>query len=119
MLGPSVLAGFGSSSTNKWAHVGIGVAMGLIMLVIAVFGIKVTVRVQVSMALLEYLILIGLAIGCLVYVLSHHPGAVPLSRGWLGIDGRATRRPGSWSPCLSTAAGTAPRTSARQSSAAG
>src|SRR6185312_4953424 len=62
ILGPSVLAVFVSSSTNKWAYVGIGVVMGLIMLVVAVVGIKLTARVQVSMAAVEYLILIGLAI---------------------------------------------------------
>jgi amino acid transporter len=66
LLGPSVLAVFGSSSTNTWAYVGIGCAVGLIMLVIAVIGIKITARVQVSMAVVEYLILIGLAIAGLV-----------------------------------------------------
>ena len=35
LLGPSVLAVFGSSSTNTWAYVGIGCAVGLIMLAIA------------------------------------------------------------------------------------
>jgi amino acid transporter len=93
LLGPSVLAVFGSSTTNKWAYVGIGVAMGLIMLVIAVVGIKITARVQVSVALVEYLILIGLAIAGLVWVLSHHPGTVPFTRGWLsvsGIDGKGS-----------------------------
>ncbi len=50
------------------------------MLVIAVVGIKLTARVQVSMALVEYLILIGLAIAGLVWVLGHHPGSVPLTR---------------------------------------
>ena len=91
ILGPSVLAVFGSSSTNKWAFVGIGVAMGLIMLVIAIIGIKITARVQVSMAMVEYLILIGLAIAGLVWVLSHHPGSVPITKGWFslsGIDGK-------------------------------
>jgi amino acid transporter len=87
LLGPSVLAVFGSGSTNKWAFVGIGVAMGLIMLVIAVIGIKITARVQVSVALVEYLILVGLAIAGLVWVLSHHAGSVPLSRGWLSVNG--------------------------------
>jgi amino acid transporter len=87
LLGPSVLAVFGSNSTNKWAYVGIGVALGLIMLVIAVVGIKITARVQVSMALVEYLILIGLAIAGLVWVLSHHPGSVPFSKGWLSVNG--------------------------------
>ncbi len=87
ILGPSVLAVFGSSSTNKWAFIGIGVAMGLIMLVIAVVGIKLTARVQVSMALVEYLILIGLAIAGLVWVLGHHPGSVPITRGWFSVSG--------------------------------
>src|SRR5256885_15011859 len=69
LLGPSVLAVFGSTSTNPAAYVGIGVAVGLIMLVIAVVGIRITARVQVSMALVEYLILIGLAVAGLVWVL--------------------------------------------------
>src|SRR6516164_7892477 len=56
ILGPSVLAVFGSSSTNKGAYIGIGVAMGLIMLAVAVVGIKLTARVQVSMAAVEYVI---------------------------------------------------------------
>jgi amino acid transporter len=81
LLGPSVLAVFGSSSTNTWAYVGIGVATGLIMLAIAVVGIKITARVQVSMALVEYLILIGLAIAGLVWVLSHHPRLGTVQQG--------------------------------------
>src|SRR6267154_698885 len=87
LLGPSVLAVFGSTSTNTWAYVGIGVAVGLIMLVIAVVGIKITARVQVSMALVEYLILIGLAIAGLVWVLGHHPGSVPVTKGWFSLSG--------------------------------
>jgi amino acid transporter len=87
VLGPSVLAVFGSTSTDKWAYVGIGCAMGLIMLVVAVIGIRITARVQVSMAAVEYLILIGLAIAGLAYVLSHHPGTVPITRGWFSVTG--------------------------------
>jgi amino acid transporter len=87
LLGPSVLAVFGSSSTNTWAYIAIGAATGLIMLVIAVVGIKITARVQVSMALVEYLILIGLAIAGLVWVLGHHPGSVPITRGWFSVSG--------------------------------
>jgi amino acid transporter len=87
LLGPSVLAVFGSNSTNTWAYVGIGVVMGLIMLVIAVIGIKITARVQVGMALVEYLILVGLAIAGLVFVLSHHPGTVAITRGWFSLSG--------------------------------
>ena len=87
LLGPSVLAVFGSSSTNTAAYIAIGCAIGLIMLVIAVVGIKITARVQVSMALVEYLILIGLAIAGLVWVLGHHPGSVPITKGWFSLSG--------------------------------
>jgi amino acid transporter len=87
VLGPSVLAVFGSTSTNKWAFIGIGCALGFIMLVIAVIGIRITARVQVSMASVEYVILVGLAIAGLVFVLSHHPGTVPITRGWFSVNG--------------------------------
>jgi amino acid transporter len=52
-----------------------------------VVGIKITARVQVSMALVEYLILIGLAIAGLVWVLGHHPGSVPLTKDWFSLSG--------------------------------
>jgi amino acid transporter len=87
ILGPSVLAVFGSTSTNTWAYVGIGAAMGLIMLVIAVVGIRITARVQVGMALVEYLILVGLAIAGIMWVAGHHAGTVPFSRDWLSVSG--------------------------------
>src|SRR5690348_18331370 len=58
LLGPSVLAVFGSTSTNTWAYALIGCAVGLIMLVIAVVGIKITARTQVGIAVIEYAILI-------------------------------------------------------------
>lgn len=87
LLGPSVLAVFGSSSTNTWAYIGIGCVVGLVMLVIAIVGIRITARAQVSMALVEYLILIGLAIAGLVFVLSHHPGTVHITRAWLSPSG--------------------------------
>jgi amino acid transporter len=87
ILGPSVLAVFGSTSTSTWAYVGIGAAMGLIMLVIAVVGIRITARVQVGMALVEYLILVGLAIAGIMWVAGHHAGTVPFSRDWLSVSG--------------------------------
>ncbi|MBV9095400.1 MAG: APC family permease [Streptosporangiaceae bacterium] len=87
LLGPSVLAVLGSASTSRWAYVGIGCAVGLVMLAVAVVGIRITARVQVSMALVEYLILVGLAIAGVVFVAGHHPGTVPFSRGWLSVNG--------------------------------
>jgi amino acid transporter len=87
LLGPSVLAVFGSSSTSTWQYIAIGAAVGIIMLIIAVVGIKITARAQVSMALVEYLILIGLAVAGLAFVLSHHPGTVPITKGWFSLSG--------------------------------
>jgi amino acid transporter len=93
LLGPSVLAVFGSTSTNTWAWIAIGSAVGVVMLIIAVIGIRITARVQVSMAVVEYLILIGLAIAGLLAVLGHHHGTFPITRGWFslsGIDGKGS-----------------------------
>jgi amino acid transporter len=87
LLGPSVLAVFGNSSTDPWAWVGIGTAVGVVMLVISIVGIRITARAQVSMALVEYLILIGLAIAGLVAVLAHHHGTYPITRGWFSLSG--------------------------------
>jgi amino acid transporter len=87
LLGPAVLQIFGSSSTSAWAWIGIVTVVGLIMLVIAVIGIRITARVQVSMALVEYLILIGFAIAGLVWVLDHHAGTVPITSGWFSLSG--------------------------------
>ena len=87
LLGPSVLAVFGNSSTSPWGWIAIGTAVAVVMLVIAVVGIKITARTQVSMALVEYLILIGIAIWGLVAVLNHHPGTFPITRGWFSLSG--------------------------------
>jgi amino acid transporter len=93
VLGPNVLAVFGKSTTNAWANVGIVTGVGVAMIVIAVVGIKLTARVQVGMAVLEYAILIGISIWGLSYVLGHHAGTVPVSSGWLspsGISGKGS-----------------------------
>ena len=87
VLGPSVLAVFGSSSTSTWANIAIGSAVGVVMLIIAVVGIKITARAQVGMALVEYSILVGLSIAGLVAVLAHHPGTYPMTRGWWSLSG--------------------------------
>jgi amino acid transporter len=87
VLGPSVLAVFGYTGTNTAAYVVIAVATTLIMLVIAVVGIKITARVQVSMAVVEYGILLGLAVAGIVFVAAKHPGTVHFSSGWLSLNG--------------------------------
>ncbi len=93
LLGPSVLAVFGNSSTNTWGYIAIGTAVGIVMLVIAIVGIRITARVQVGMAAVEYAILIGIAIWGLVAVLGHHPGTFHITSGWFsvsGIDGKGS-----------------------------
>ena len=87
VLGPSVLAIFGSSATSQWANVAIATAVGLVMLVIAVAGIRITARTQVGMAVVEYTILVGISIWGLVYVLGHHAGTVPVTSGWFSPTG--------------------------------
>ncbi|HEX5189896.1 MAG TPA: APC family permease [Streptosporangiaceae bacterium] len=89
LLGPSVLAVFGSTSNDTNAYIVIGIAVGIVMLVIAIVGIRITARTQVGMALVEYLILIGLAIAALIWVFGHHPHSVPPTSGWLNPSGVA------------------------------
>ena len=97
LLGPSVVALFHSSATNssasQWTSIAIGTGVGVVMLIIAIVGIRITARVQVGMALVEYLILIGLAIAGLFFVLGHGHGSYPITRGWFslsGIDGKGS-----------------------------
>jgi amino acid transporter len=93
VLGPSVLAVFGSNSTSTWSNIVIATIVGVIMLIIAVVGIRITAKTQVGMAIVEYAILIGFAIVGLWAVFNHHPGTFPASRGWLsptGIGGKGS-----------------------------
>ena len=62
ILAPSVLAIFNASATSTWPNILIATAVILVMLVVAVVGIKITARTQVSMAVIEYTILLGFAI---------------------------------------------------------
>jgi amino acid transporter len=87
VLGPAVLAVFGAKSNNAWADVGIDTAVCLVMLIIAVVGIRLTARTQVGMATVEYLILIGFSIAGLVAVLAHHAGTFSMTKSWLSLSG--------------------------------
>ena len=87
VLGPSVLAVFGSTSTAVPANLAIDTVVILGMLVIAIVGIRITARTQVGMGLIEYIILIGFAIVGLVAVISHRHGTFPISKGWFSLSG--------------------------------
>src|SRR5215472_14882585 len=86
VLGPSVLTVFNATETQKW-DIGIATAVGLVMIVIAVVGIRITARTQVAMAVVEYAILVGMSIWGLFYVLGHHAGTFPITSGWFNING--------------------------------
>src|SRR5258708_3517101 len=92
-LGPSVLQAFGASTSSQWPNLAITSVVILVMLVIAVAGIRLTARTQIGLAVVEYAILVGLAIAGFVFVAGHHPGTVHLSWAWLnptGIGGRGS-----------------------------
>lgn len=87
VLGPSVLTIFGDQAGSTWAYVWTDTALCLVMLVIAVIGIRLTARTQIVMAVVEYLILMGFSVAGLVLVLGHHPGTYPVTAGWLSLTG--------------------------------
>src|SRR5260370_15696490 len=87
VLGPSVLAVAGSSPAGAWASIGIDTALCLIMLAIAVVGIRITARTQIGMAAVEYLILIVFSAAGLLVVLGHRAGTVPVTSGWFSLSG--------------------------------
>ena len=87
VLGPSVLAVFGDSATSVGGNVGIAVAVGVVMLILAVVGIRITARTQIAMALVEYTILVGMSVWGLVWVLGHHPGTYHVTKDWFSLTG--------------------------------
>jgi amino acid transporter len=87
VLGPSVLAVAGSTSTAILPNLAIDTAVVVGMLVIAIVGIRITARTQVGLGLAEYVILIGFAVAGLLAVLSHRHGAFPVTSGWFSVGG--------------------------------
>jgi amino acid transporter len=97
VLAPSVLAVVGASTAGVGPNIVIATVVIVVMLGIAVAGIRITARTQVAMAAVEYLILIGFAVAGLAAVLAHHPGTFPVTEGWFtlgGIDGRGNATAG-------------------------
>src|SRR5580692_1230249 len=87
VLAPSVLAIFGSNATSTFDNILISTAVILVMLTIAVVGIRLTARTQVGMAAIEYVILIGFAVVGLAFVIGHHSGTVHITSGWFSPTG--------------------------------
>jgi amino acid transporter len=87
ILAPSVLAVFGASATSTWPNIFIATGVIAVMLTVAIVGIRPTARVQVGMAAVEYVILIGFSIAGLAAVLSHHHGTFRITSSWFSISG--------------------------------
>jgi amino acid transporter len=87
VLSPAVLAVFNSTDSSAWPNIGISTVLIIVMLIIAVVGIRITARTQVGMAVIEYTVLVGVSIWGLVYVLGHHAGTYPITSGWFSLSG--------------------------------
>jgi amino acid transporter len=87
VLGPSVLAVFGAQPASPWPAVWIDTGVCVVMGVIAVAGIKLTAQTQIGMAVIEYSILIVIAVIGLVAVLAHRPGTFHMTAGWWSLAG--------------------------------
>jgi amino acid transporter len=87
VIGPSVLAVFHATTTSTWPNIAIATGVALVMLIIAVVGIRMTARTQVTIGVVEYVILVGFAIWGLVVVLGHHAGTFPITKYWFSLHG--------------------------------
>jgi amino acid transporter len=86
-VGPSILAVFNQSANSKWPNVAIASGLVVVMAAISVVGIRLTARTQVVIGIVEYVILIGLAVWGLTWVLGHHSGTVPITSSWFSLHG--------------------------------
>ncbi|MCW2781814.1 MAG: hypothetical protein JWR35_2263 [Marmoricola sp.] len=91
LAGSTVLSLFGSSLTNNalvvWA---VGAAVVLVSVLIAVFGVRVQIRFQAVLVVIEYAIVLVCAIAILVaHARGHLPHAPQPSLGWLSPSAAA------------------------------
>ena len=86
-VGPSVLAVFNQPSNSKWPNIAIATGLVVVMAIISVVGIRMTASTQVVIGIIEYAILIVLAVWGLTWVLGHHAGTVHITSGWFSLHG--------------------------------
>ncbi|HWF79777.1 MAG TPA: APC family permease [Streptosporangiaceae bacterium] len=87
VLAPSVLAVAGQNQNARWPNIIIDTIVGVLMIAIAVIGIKLSVRTQIVLAVVEYGIVIALAIAATVFWAGHSAGSYQPSAGWLSLSG--------------------------------
>jgi amino acid transporter len=90
-LGPSVLSVFNSSANSKWPNVLIATGLVVVMAAISIVGIRMTARTQVTIGVIEYVILIVFAVWGLYWVLSHHVGTMHFTASWFNPTGVGSR----------------------------
>jgi amino acid transporter len=87
-LGPSLLSAIGIPATSILGNVLTIVLCGGAFTWVAAVGIRITARFQLTMAAIEYMILIAFCVMAFIDVfVSHNPGTVHPTLGWLGLDG--------------------------------
>src|ERR1700678_2850500 len=86
-LAPSGLAVVNKSTNSTWPNVAIATGLVVVMAIISVVGIRMTARTQVVIGIIEYAILIVLAVWGLTWELGHHAGTVHITSGWFSLHG--------------------------------
>jgi amino acid transporter len=87
VLAPSVLAVINQNQNARWPNIIIDTAVGALMIAIAVVGIKLSARTQIVLAVIEYGIVIALAVAATFFWARHSAGSYPPSAGWLSLNG--------------------------------
>ncbi len=93
VIGPSVTAVLPALSGSPGQDLVIALAVITVMLIVAVVGIRLSARVQVGMAIVEYAILAAFAVAGLALELRHSPGTAPVSASWFvprGVTGHGS-----------------------------
>jgi amino acid transporter len=87
-IGPSVLALLGMSPNSKWGGAIAILVIGSFLTLTAIRGIRLSARLQVTVALLEYTIVTVFAVWAFVAVfIVHSAGTVQPKIGWLSFHG--------------------------------
>jgi len=87
-IGPSVLALLGLSPSSQWGGMIAIVLIGSFLTLTAVRGIRLSARLQVVIALLEYSIVVVFAVWAFIAVfIVHKAGTLHPVAGWLSLHG--------------------------------
>ena len=87
-IGPSVLALLGISPNNQWAGAAAIIVIGTALTTTAVVGLRPSARLQITVAVIEYTILIVFIVWAFIEIfLVHKAGTVQADAQWLSFKG--------------------------------